>query len=313
MTALVIKAPQSIEQLTVPSRLPSVFLAGSIDQNTAINWQGEVEQLLAKEDVILLNPRREVWDPSLRQAAGEPEFRRQVFWELEAQERCSHILMYFAPGGKSPISLLETGLFAPLGKMTVCCPHGFWKRASVSVICEYLGIPLHERLEDAVSDTHHRALSKEYCPSAPVPFARITPSVLYIGGSVDGGKVPDWQSGLQRDLADASVLTVNPRRSDWNPSWAENEGSREFHSHVLWQLRSQQSADHVFLYFKAGSTAALALFELGFNAHSGKLTVCCEDGFWRKGNVELVCERYQVPFYHKYEYAVAALKREFAL
>jgi hypothetical protein len=30
-------------------------------------------------------------------------------------------------------------------------------------------------------------------------------------------------------------------------------------------------------------------------ARSGKLLVCCPEGFWRKGNVEIVCARYGVP------------------
>ena len=38
----------------------------------------------------------------------------------------------------------------------------------------------------------------------------------------------------------------------------------------------------------------ITLLELGLFARSGKLIVCCPDGFWRKGNVEVVCARYNV-------------------
>jgi hypothetical protein len=38
----------------------------------------------------------------------------------------------------------------------------------------------------------------------------------------------------------------------------------------------------------------ITLFELGLFARSGKLVVCCPDGFWRKGNVDVVCKRYGV-------------------
>ena len=36
------------------------------------------------------------------------------------------------------------------------------------------------------------------------------------------------------------------------------------------------------------------MLELGLFANSGKLIVCCPDGFWRKGNVDIVCERYRI-------------------
>ena len=28
---------------------------------------------------------------------------------------------------------------------------------------------------------------------------------------------------------------------------------------------------------------------------SGRLIVCCPDGFWRQGNVDIVCVRYGIP------------------
>jgi hypothetical protein len=30
-------------------------------------------------------------------------------------------------------------------------------------------------------------------------------------------------------------------------------------------------------------------------AASGKLLVCCPPGYWRKGNVDVVCARYSIP------------------
>jgi hypothetical protein len=35
--------------------------------------------------------------------------------------------------------------------------------------------------------------------------------------------------------------------------------------------------------------------ELGLFARSGKRVVGCPDGFWRKGNVEVVCDHYGIP------------------
>lgn len=43
--------------------------------------------------------------------------------------------MYFDPSTKSPISLLELGLYARAGKMIVCCPDGFWRKGNVDIVC----------------------------------------------------------------------------------------------------------------------------------------------------------------------------------
>ena len=72
------------------------------------------------KDVTILNPRRDDWDNSWTQSINNPQFREQVEWELEAMEKADIIAMYFDKSTKSPITLLELGLFAHTGKMIVC-------------------------------------------------------------------------------------------------------------------------------------------------------------------------------------------------
>jgi len=38
----------------------------------------------------------------------------------------------------------------------------------------------------------------------------------------------------------------------------------------------------------------LSLLEFGLYAQSKKMKVIVEEGFWRKGNIDIVCERYAV-------------------
>jgi hypothetical protein len=45
------------------------------------------------------------------------------------------------------------------------------------------------------------------------------------------------------------------------------------------------------------------------HARSGKLIVCCPPGFWRQGNVAIVCERYGVPMVDDLAGLVAALRQ----
>ena len=132
----IIKAPEKI-QYKIGEEL--IFLAGSIEMGSADNWQKRVTEKLSG-NVVILNPRRDDWDSSWEQSINNPQFKEQVEWELEAMEKAHIILLYFDPNTKSPISLLELGLFARTGKLIVCCPNGFWRKGNVDIVCERYGI-----------------------------------------------------------------------------------------------------------------------------------------------------------------------------
>jgi hypothetical protein len=120
----------------IPLVSNSVFLAGSIEQGTAENWQNYIIEKLKNKDIVIFNPRRENWDSSWKEDISNPEFYDQVNWELEALEKSKLVAMYFDPNTKSPISLLELGLFAQTGKIVVCCPSGFWKKGNIDIVCK---------------------------------------------------------------------------------------------------------------------------------------------------------------------------------
>lgn len=140
-------APQPFDDAPVA---PSVFLAGSIEQGAAVDWQRSVIDALSDRDCVVFNPRRTVWNRDLRQSITEPEFAEQVRWELDALERATTVAMYIAPNTLAPISLLELGLFARAGKMLVACPEGFWRKGNVEVVCDRFGVSLLESLAELV-------------------------------------------------------------------------------------------------------------------------------------------------------------------
>jgi hypothetical protein len=119
---------------------PSVFLAGSIEQDTAEKWQEAFIRHLADDPITILNPRRKAWDASWDQSIRHDGFRKQVEWELSAMERADHIAMYFDPNTKAPVTLLELGLFAASRKLIVCCPEGFWRKGNVDIVCKKYSI-----------------------------------------------------------------------------------------------------------------------------------------------------------------------------
>jgi len=142
-----IQAPNSIE-IKLNNRY--LFLAGSIEMGVAENWQEKVVRLLEDTDWILFNPRRSDWDSSWVQNIDNSQFREQVEWELEALTLADKIILYFDPTTKSPISLLELGLFAKSDKMIVICPEGFWRKGNVDIVCHRYGIKQAKTIEEAI-------------------------------------------------------------------------------------------------------------------------------------------------------------------
>ena len=141
-----IQAPQQ-----VPDEGRKLFLAGSIEMNSAEEWQSDVLRQLAETDWVVLNPRRGSWDSSWEQRIDQPEFKEQVEWELAGLERADRILLYFDPRTKSPISLLELGLFAKSGKLVVVCPEGFWRKGNVDIVCAKFGITRADTISEALA------------------------------------------------------------------------------------------------------------------------------------------------------------------
>lgn len=148
----IIKPPSSIN-MDDPDRdeLLFVFLGGSIEMGSATLWQDEVcEKLSDIERLIILNPRRDSWDSSWMQdpTPGTP-FHEQVSWELNGQDSADIIVYYFDGNTKSPITLLELGLYAanPDIQKIVYCPTDFWRYGNVKIVCDTYGIDIYEDRE----------------------------------------------------------------------------------------------------------------------------------------------------------------------
>jgi hypothetical protein len=125
-----------LEVIKPPYRRTSIFLAGSIEMGLAEDWQTKIENELSGHDITIYNPRRDSWDSSWVQSIHNEQFREQVEWELDHLDKSDVIVMYFDENTKSPISLLELGLYASSGKMIVYCPEGFWRKGNVDIVAK---------------------------------------------------------------------------------------------------------------------------------------------------------------------------------
>jgi len=66
-------------------------------------------------------------------------------------------------------------------------------------------------------------------------------------------------------------------------------------------LDALEKATFIVFNFLPESRSPITLHELGLFARSGKCWVCCPKEFWRSGNVEITCNRFNIPLYRNME------------
>lgn len=117
---------------------------------------------------------------------------------------------------------------------------------------------------------------------------------VFLAGSIEMGRAERWQDDVVEALKDEDILILNPRRSDWNSKWEQSIEHPQFREQVEWELKALERADQILMYFAPDTMAPITLLEFGLYAKDQpeKLVVCCPDGYWRKGNVDIVCNLY---------------------
>lgn len=99
-----------------------------------------------------------------------------------------------------------------------------------------------------------------------------------------------------------------------------------FREQVEWELDALTKTKIILMYFDPATKSPISLFEAGLFANDGetlrvdgkvqrvsKLHVVCPPGFWRKGNVDIVCEHYGIRQYPNLTQAVKAIKHIYKL
>lgn len=52
----------------------------------------------------------------------------------------------------------------------------------------------------------------------------------------------------------------------------------------------------------------ISMMEFGLYAQSKKLVVYCPNGFWRKGNIDVMCEYYKIPQVESFDELITLIK-----
>lgn len=153
---------------------------------------------------------------------------------------------------------------------------------------------------------------------APNPTPIWCTNLTFLAGSIEMGKAENWQERIVREFENTSYTFLNPRRDDWDASWVQSIDNSQFAEQVNWELDNITRASLVVFYFDPSTKSPITLMELGVIAardrrgsllrDSQSVIVCCPKGFWRKGNVDILCQRYKIPVYETLEDIIKYLK-----
>lgn len=132
-------------------------------------------------------------------------------------------------------------------------------------------------------------------------------TTVFLAGSIEMGTAEDWQQMVVDAFPDG-ITFLNPRRDNWDPSWAQSSTNPNLVDQINWELDNLALADIIFMYFDPSTKAPISLLELGLYAESKKIIVCCPIGYWRKANVDVTCQRHGIYVHQTIESAMQSLK-----
>jgi Nucleoside 2-deoxyribosyltransferase like len=144
----------------------------------------------------------------------------------------------------------------------------------------------------------------------PTQFIPNNLGCVFLAGSIEMGVAELWQDRVVDGLSDTGWVILNPRRSDWDSTWEQKISNPKFYEQVNWELQGIEQAEFIIVYFDPNTKSPISLMELGYIAGSApeKAIVVCPEGFWRKGNVDIMCDRYRMKQVKTIDEAISVLR-----
>jgi hypothetical protein len=122
----------------------------------------------------------------------------------------------------------------------------------------------------------------------------------FLGGTIDNGSSRNWQLDFCKEYGHYPDLVIlNPRRETWNKDWVQSYDNPAFYQQVNWELNALEKADVAIFNFLEDSKSPITFLELG--RHADKAIVICPEKFYRYGNIQIFCERNNIPLYNSEE------------
>lgn len=114
---------------------------------------------------------------------------------------------------------------------------------------------------------------------------------IFLGGSIEMGKAPNWQAAFADKIAYLPIAAFNPRRICWDASLEQDIKNKALLHQIDWEMKNLDNADLIIIYLHPNTISPVSLMELGRYSQSGKLIVCCPEGYHRRGNVQYLCKK----------------------
>lgn len=118
---------------------------------------------------------------------------------------------------------------------------------------------------------------------------------IFLAGSIEMGKAENWQDEFCEQFKHYNINVLNPRRPDWNATWEQSFANPDFKAQVMWELDGLDAADLILMYLQPETISPISLLELGKYSETDKMIVCCPNNYFRKGNVDILCYRENIP------------------
>lgn len=123
---------------------------------------------------------------------------------------------------------------------------------------------------------------------------------VFLAGSIEMGKAKDWQTDMTNFFTGQGLGVYNPRRPDWDSTWVQSFDNPQFYQQVNWELDALEKAEMILLNLEPETLSPISLLELG-RFSTKKIYVICPEGFWRKGNIDIFCNRYNIPLFDNFD------------
>ena len=121
---------------------------------------------------------------------------------------------------------------------------------------------------------------------------------VFLAGTIDMGNSEDWQKTVEDKYKNSVKISfLNPRRKTWNNNLEQVFENPEFFQQVTWELDALEKSDLIIMNFLENSKSPITFLELGLFAKSKKLFIACPKNFYRRGNIEIICNKYSIPLF----------------
>lgn len=129
---------------------------------------------------------------------------------------------------------------------------------------------------------------------------------IFLSGSIEMDQAEHWQAKYIQAMDAPNIVFLNPRHECWDCSVNESIKDAKFREQVEWELKMISKANVVVMYFDPDTQSAITLLELGLlcgKRHARYTTeqdllIACPTLYWKRGNVEMMCDMYQIPLYN---------------